>query len=899
MATKAAPVKKLSRPDAPKIAAAGLKISKNTYVFEPKRKFSIVRHFQVAGSSKEGIEKLASLVSGAKTAASGFIRPQKEKKQQGLQPVQQAKAQKNDAGSKHPIYNEEVAREIERQATKSKSPLYASLAKIGVAAAIVIVFLVAFLLTTLRPVDIKPPVDPDDLPPPSFYLNFTDYGIATYGSEQQFSHSAYFGGTYDFFNISGANLSLKVYQSQVPSQIFVLQGPRVQADTYRQFRRGLDRQLSYYGMYASDLDPSMLYKIPGNSIVIVPTGHMPELLIGKQDSGKSMLNLLERGVTIVYLGFRFDQYYLDDKGSIKQSDQSRIAKLGLSFGPAKSKTTSAAPINLYDPQYELFSSAGGVETYFGTIYSVKINNGYFIALPQSLDPGWRNNGEAASQDVAHLVVSLPWLSQLANAMVDISANNSTGGQFFIFTNPYSLNGNFARFVAQAQDSQGRKVNGFSKLFLISQEQKGDIYFKDGFSVLSSDVTGQPVRLTAVMRENEEKKKVLFFQAVKDWVAVKSSPLQKTETSLQSPVPFDFDASLQPGVYLARVVDEKGYVYAKAIFEIAKITIKVEKQDFARGNFEFSVYAPDGIKIRVPRATVALGSAEIDQLSKDTLTYTTGPLDQGNYTFTITIGKVKTQIPMQYTLTKAFYEEPINIALGVLALLMAAIGAYLRRPEIEMFSLDIPDFPPTSTIKIPVTLQTVAGLMRQVNRDYSWDYMPLSLQEIKNAFRKISFGGKPILIGDYNLERVLEKMQKKGIVFEKNGMWGLCEWAGSSKKSATYLVLFRQLRDIFVNLAIRFTPLLSSKDYDSKISIGQDIYIHIYQGPSTAVRALNTVGTGLTVIVFEDQKSLDAFKKLLAVPAKHFVALKLEHYQGNILLLTPADLVQVLKNLKPN
>lgn len=105
-------------------------------------------------------------------------------------------------------------------------------------------------------------------------------------------------------------------------------------------------------------------------------------------------------------------------------------------------------------------------------------------------------------------------------------------------------------------------------------------------------------------------------------------------------------------------------------------------------------------------------------------------------------------------------------MAVIAIIAVVIAFYVKRPEKQMFSLDIPDFPPVSAVKIPMESQKVLAVFEKVNKDYSWKNMPLTLSEIKKGIEELSYGGKKIIIGEYNLEMILDKLIARGLVKEK-------------------------------------------------------------------------------------------------------------------------------------
>ncbi len=203
-----------------------------------------------------------------------------------------------------------------------------------------------------------------------------------------------------------------------------------------------------------------------------------------------------------------------------------------------------------------------------------------------------------------------------------------------------------------------------------------------------------------------------------------------------------------------------------------------------------------------------------------------------------------------------------------------------------YGLDIPDFPPMSTTKIPVKRQAVLEVFENVNAGYSWQWMPLRIDELKAGFRRLTYNGKPILIGDFNLERILAKLQDERLVKEELGYFGLSSWENDSGHSTAYLTMYRIMRNVFVNNAVKFSRLGAMKDCDLKAIAGkEEIYLHIMEKPyeDAVHRALATSKLGTTIMVFKTEEERDDFRSSLTSTSKLAVALKMEVNNGNIFL----------------
>ncbi len=888
---------------APKQHPIHMKITKNTYVFDVKRKFSVSKKFKPK-SVPVGIGKLMSVLPLGSTPGSKGIK--KTSRQIGNGVIAGTKSSPQTA---HPLYNSEIAKSFSKNSGKGSNPLIGFAIKAVAGFAIISLLLVGLLILIIPPAIPSAPAV-QNLTVRAFTAQFPDMGVATFGNENNGMHTVYTQGYYNSSNLDSAQLSLRVYDKPVPSQIFVLSGERSRADSYPIFRKSLEKYLGQDGFSVSDLDPAYLDRLPANSVLIVPSGYMPRSLLGYTNPDFTFNDLIDRGVVVVYIGLRFDRFYLDDNGIILQTDKNIFDKLGLRFQPVRTGY-SPADINatsLFDPTYEVISTNRPSKVIFAAVSVLDAGNGgAFVALPQTLDTGWSSNGDLAARDVANIVSEFVWMTPVASAYQTIALNDSPSAPFFIYTSPYANEGQYARFVSTAIFNDTKEKIGYGKNFIVWKRQNGELFSRSGIEVVSSYITDMPISLSADFRDPESGMKVLYIQTLKNGEIMRPpEALDKKEISLGSLFQFDYNPDLEPGVYLLRIVDVTGRIYAKSVLAIPDISIDVEKKDFARGDFQFSITSGARQKIKFSSASVAMnGMDERSYSSSDLMEYVTGPLDPGNYTFTIIAGLrsgrgITKEVTLPYVLSKTFLDDPVFLGLGLLAVIIFGAGVFLRIPEKEMFGLDIPDFPPIASIKIPIKKDTVISIFRQVNKDYSWEYMPLKLSEIKNAFRKLSHNGKSIIIGDYNLERVLDRIEKMDLVFNAFEFYGLSEWVPQSGRSAQYLCMFRQLRDIFVNSAVRFSPMLESEDYDIKFIAGQEVYVHIFDLKNEVeIKAFNTVSLGLTVIVFERDYDLDKFFASLSSTDDIKVNLKMELYQGRLKLVTVGKFSEFLKEIKPN
>jgi len=224
-----------------------------------------------------------------------------------------------------------------------------------------------------------------------------------------------------------------------------------------------------------------------------------------------------------------------------------------------------------------------------------------------------------------------------------------------------------------------------------------------------------------------------------------------------------------------------------------------------------------------------------------------------------MGADKVQLQLSFVREASIFEKPENIAAIIITLIFFGIGILIARPEEIRYTLDVPDFPPLQAIAIPLKRETVLGVFDSVNKDLRWQYTPLSITDLKSGFKKLLHRGRSIIIGDYNLERILDKLIEEGYVVRSLEYYGLKSWERESGKSIHALAMMRSLRDVFVNEGIPFVPFGQKTDADTTISIGgEKVYMHIFEDDRVIPRAITTALAGRTVVVFEDEVIMRSF-----------------------------------------
>ncbi len=806
------------------------------------------------------------------------------------------------------------------------------------------------------------PVPPQPIPSFSGSLDVRPLAVTilTAGTESAISGQPYVQFDYTPHNLSAFSLDVRMYSSPPSRQVFLLRYPRRGDDNWNDFSASLEANLHQRGWLMSEIDPGDLGTMPGGSTLLIPTGFLPSPLLAGDPSRRipSISDLASRGVSIVYIGRPFDNV-LDEGGSTgtpRAADPAALANLGLTFN-LLSPPASSAPFRMGAPLYAVSSKLHEAKSYYGSVQALSYDTGFLIFVPQTLDGGWPKAGQTAGEDIAMLIADEPYRPVLSyaswsvnntlpplNGPQAVGAPPATGpaietGRISLFLNPaVPAQIGYLRLRFYLNDS-----NGLGEQLVmdwpVHKQANGDLFLV-GSSVLIPEYLGGGLTYVELQpHETAQGSVKLYLELEQDGQTFSRSEVEAGPTSTSVPTTATFSTDAPTGPYVLRLVDQYNKIYAATRVYVPNLAVAVAADPktrqpyqtrtmFGSGEFDFAFYV-DGVQKTVPAVNVTLlkppspmGGPKIEfDNTMNVSYYLKRDFGRGNYTFSFDFGHDYVQnLTLTYDVRVQFWEKPEVMAMGLFGLLIFALGFYMSklRQEKLLFALDIPDFPPQSVIKINLPVMAVLGLFDSINRDYAWERMPLKAEELKNGFRKVMQGGKPVMIGDYNLQRLLEQLRARHLVEESGGYWMPTAWTRTSSGStspaapgapaapargppptARRLATYRYLRDLFVTHAVRFSKLRAVPNCDVKVLIGQgEYYIHFYEGDDDVIlRALLTVEAGRTWILFPDSYELERFEGRLHSAGRAPLALKMQLATKRARLYTLDDLPRVLKNLK--
>ncbi|MEM4194850.1 MAG: hypothetical protein QXY05_00925 [Candidatus Anstonellales archaeon] len=706
---------------------------------------------------------------------------------------------------------------------------------------------------------------------PAHFINVLKSGTASYGAE--FSPRTV---AYSILETNATNIKLNFYTSPVSNQVFILECGKYQSqNNYPYFEGVLKNSLEEKGFSVGKISAEEALSIPEGAVVIAPCGKFPKELMVPEFS-----SFVRRGNTFVYIGLEPNQA-IDLDGSLTSVPSSFWKTFNINF----ERVGMTCNASLKDPLYK----AGSLIR--GCISVVDYGEGSIIFVPQALDVGW-DSGTHAAEDVEKILSGTEWLKPKYESSLTTNQTN-----ILVFVD--SEKTGYLK-VYSTTDKGELTYAVFRQIFT---DVAGELYVSEGPAVLSPTLSGAPLNFHAFINDGGEQRSLFL-----DVVNLQGENVEKISLGvhpLSSDFIFSYAGTLPEGAYLCEINDGQK-AYARGIFSISPIEIKTQT-NFMESKYTFSFFVGDkkvslrNVKIKFRDKTYQysnVNSVELD-LSREF----GGPTPTGSYDFIFTIGGEQKTVTVVRRETGGLSTifTPLNILLFSIALAIVAIGVYFARKEEAPYALDIPAFPPIEKIKIPIKRKEVLEIFKKVNDFYKWKYTPLKLAEIKGGFKSIYYQGKPIYLSDYNLEFILDKLERRGDVKSYLEYYGLTEWEKESGRSIPVLCMFRAIRDICVVNAIPFSDLGRAKDCDTKLKvIGQDFYINFYEkGRMTEVMKNSTecAKKGVSIILFGSQEEKESFIPYVYSPNRLSGILKFYVESGDVLLLTVDELRKKIKEIK--
>lgn len=715
---------------------------------------------------------------------------------------------------------------------------------------------------------------------------------------------------YTTSNIGNYTVTLTPYSENLPSEVFILDSQRFEASSYPGFLVDLRANLGKRNIILNEITLKQLETIPQGALVIVPSGVIPEEMLGF-GSPLSMDKLVSRGVVVLYIGQPFDKMLNGTLVFTTPTDT--VKSLPVLFNE-NANVQSNPDFNLYQPLYTVTGTGGYSTTNaYGSVSIVKKGDGAFIFVPQTLDGGWRGNASSAADDISRIVYEIPWATPIADNKTYTFVNQTVfAGQQYFFSNPFNSPSATVKvdYIGYSPTSNYPIIQ--TEYIRLSPQRNNGLYTELGGDVVPTNITGSPVRINAILREAQPAQPNMFL-IIDDVNDSEQSNIPEGNVNVQADQSFDIQVYLGAGEYILKLIDDQGNTYAETYMNIVSPQISWSGND----NQHHSIYNFDitmaGRPFQLSDITVKVDGGkngvynfpqQTSSISVDVGQYSSGDLlPVGPHQFDFTTGTLDIVVEADHTKAASLFDNPLFFIVIILTGGLVGVGAIFARQEEVFFSIDIPDFPPVARTKIPLSPDVILSVFEKVNESYRWQNTPLTSAEVKNGFKNIFVSGKPVYITDYNVDFLLEDLEKKGLVKESIGYYGLVSWEEKSKHSIEYLALMRKLRDICVNNAIPFTSIGESPDADSVITVvGQQMSLHFYERTANVKelleRVMPTIGHGISIILFKNDADKEYFQSLInSSPSVAPLIVKMEADSSSLLLSTPEELEKMLLEFK--
>ncbi|MGC8647292.1 MAG: hypothetical protein ACP5SA_00525 [Candidatus Micrarchaeia archaeon] len=741
---------------------------------------------------------------------------------------------------------------------------------IAVIAIVIVIFVALFWYILAELAKIPPTVVQSKLLTPYTSAHVVSKSLLTYNYSKIIPYILL---SYNAENVTRLSFEGEIFAFPPPYSLYIL---NVTNECYEcgnetQFVRYLINDTLAYGQISSsnisNVSFSDLMSIKNFSVLVVPSGLLPEQLLGpiNSTSGVTLLDyLLEKGIYIIYIGKNFSNILLP--GSVVAPSSNLPYYLNTT--PLAYKKKSEYYFNA-----TTFNFSKGVEhgplTYF-TTYS----GGAIVAFSNFLS-SWKSPQEAAA-DVSKVISEDFWIPKASSASKTINVTSGSvsgvlGLPFFNATmmdtlSDYKfLNYSTGRIVivANFSNSKGTRLVYRTLFFTPPSSLNGTIgvplNITPGYSTpfLMEIFTNSTVPMTIVPHLdiytiNMSKVYSVPFPAIKafgNFSFIKYLSLY-----------------IPPGSYIAELLGYSNNLYASAFFSISPIKIGLAGANFQ--NNSYSLYVESGGKpLYGINYSVSLNGLYPSNgvISGGIINYTLpkgAPEEYGNLNFKISmLGSNFTFLflhPAPKIIVNKKYIE-IGIVLAITLILIVGV----KEPNRDEFYIDVPSLPSREKVNVQIPANEMLSMFDKLNVKYHWKFMPLSISEIKSAISEnIRYNNMPIGVTYSNVEAIVNELMARGSIVGMDGLYAPKEWIEKSGHDIEYLATFKKIRLYLMTHGYIFTDIDSSNLADIVATVhGERTYIVIYSKTSRFLK-VPVYKDQITYIAFINSFRLEEFKSTL-------------------------------------
>ena len=744
---------------------------------------------------------------------------------------------------------------------------------------------------------------------PGYNFSYVESGVVDYGPNG--SRSTYMTYSIASRDLSSIEIEGRRYDSPIPSDIYVLdyQPSCVDCASGSEFVASLEDNLRARGILGSTsrfsaVKVNQLARYTSSPmILIVPTGRIPADFLD-QSSDANLRRLMDSGSIVIYIGDEPSQA-VDATDVTSKVSSSTLSAFGLAYQPlGPNGPGTSSPYNLVHGTYRL--TGAGVSLVSNAISVQHLRNGYFVAFPNTVSYGWRGNAARAAGDVVEFIYQAAWQEPVTtgNKVTDLASSSQTTVDTLVL-NPSADTGGYVRLYLTARYMSPSGEVVFRRDIAdmnVTNTVKGHLFHT------ATSVNGSFIEMALQIRESFSEPEHIPL-----YLTVYHNSKRVSQTLLESPTTggaYDnrdnYLINLSGGDYILRLTDyndQTGRVYAQSFLRIPDVLVRNTFADWNadQQKFSFVITSNDGLPVpegTAVTATVDGGSpVQLFAGAAGEVHYSPGVnLGYGAHRFAFqATGKTLT-LELKRASAPCWICRLENQLIIGATIIIVLLGIALQRTESPRYFLDVPDFPPQRRERVPLQKYGLIGIFESTNVEYRWKFMPLTIQEIKaNVRKKLRSQGRPIMISDYNLEKLLSQLIASGEVFKDSGLYGLTSWLSQSGKTARFLSVFRLLRNFLITNAVMFTEVGARPECDTLINYrGETSYIQVFEGDDAIRRAIGTAKHGRNYVVFASRDDQRDFERKLATSSTRIaVALKMEMDNRQIHLVSVESLGKII------
>ena len=719
---------------------------------------------------------------------------------------------------------------------------------------------------------------------------------------------------YSQHNASSASLSLTIYPSNPSPQIYFINtgGYCVQCFISSSLLAALNSSLRKYGILQpgakiSAVDINSMGAIPPGSIVILPSGLIPNILLPNMTytelcpkySSTTIISLLNAGDTVIYAGRNFSRS-VSCTGQIAQDtgpETSAISQYVSSFNSTNSSSSANSTSfnsTLFFNSPTFFLSPGAR---FGPVSSASIFNGTLIALSNYPSSGWDNSPGLLASDISKVIESRFWIQAIAASSPVVIHNSS--GEATLFT----LNS-----MIQYSPGISAEINGsygLVRLMLSNSTGSREYEMPLRFRLTQNGLIGLP----SIVGQTEQVQISAQVYNASNRVVIASVPLYNQNLTQMTVNPIRIGQigstaiytyssfSLPSGYYIASLQDQRGSVYSSALFYVANSSVQPVSMDFRNGSFVFYVSSNGHNVVGAPYSISINGAYNATGTVQDGRINYTLPkgalLNYGNAVFNVSMLGSSYLIPYPYK-TNGINIPPLYIEFAIAAVIIITLNKVLVPVNIDEYYIDVPDIKPSKMEHAAETADSIISVFDKVNSFYHWNRLPLTPDELRSGIsNNIRYGNTRMSITLRNTYSILNFLVSKGQVATAGDYFAPSKWIAESGHSIDYLVIYRKLRDYCIANAMLLTEMDSSNKADVIVTNkGAQNYVKIYSS-STKMKDIEISLKVKSFIIFIDEEArLQFLDRLYMSYGNNAEILKMAIDYGNVRLVDSDDLSEL-------